>query len=74
MMISASKIDPQKNWIRAKQIEDLDIFEKYIYSFYFSCTTMLTIGYGDITPQTSNEMLVIILIEIIGTIADIKEL
>lgn len=54
MMICASRIDHDKNWIKAKGIEDLSIFQKYIYSFYFSCTTMLTIGYGDITPQTSN--------------------
>jgi len=25
-------------------------FDKYIYSIYFSSTTMLTVGYGDLLP------------------------
>lgn len=33
-------------------IIDQNWFEQYIYSMYWSVTTMLTVGYGDITPGT----------------------
>merc|ERR1719162_333818 len=31
------------------------IEEKYVWSLYFTLTTMTTVGYGDISPQTYNE-------------------
>jgi hypothetical protein len=34
---------------------------KYLSALYFSVTTMITIGYGDIHPYTSPEMIVSIL-------------
>lgn len=39
---------------------------KYINAVYFACTTILTIGYGDISPKNSEEKLVTIIIEIVG--------
>lgn len=38
----------------------------YIYSLYFTATTMFTVGYGDILPQNIYEILMIILIQLIG--------
>lgn len=32
------------------------MWQKYIYAYYYSTTTMMTVGYGDITPQTLMEM------------------
>ncbi|KRX07634.1 hypothetical protein PPERSA_11183 [Pseudocohnilembus persalinus] len=28
----------------------------YLYAFYFSCSTMSTVGYGDVTPSTNFEI------------------
>lgn len=42
---------------------------KYVYSFYFASTTMLTIGYGDITPKCTEEIIITILIQIIGVVS-----
>ena len=42
---------------------------KYIYSFYFCCTTILTVGYGDITPRNYVEVTIVTLVEIFGIIA-----
>ncbi len=41
---------------------------KFISYLYFSCTTMLTIGYGDITPKNEITMLVVMFQQIIGFI------
>lgn len=43
------------SWIAHYQIDDSNWRIKYIYSFYYSAITTLTIGYGDITPQTIPE-------------------
>ncbi|KAL4486167.1 hypothetical protein ABPG72_012220 [Tetrahymena utriculariae] len=45
------------NWISSKNLLDATIYERYIYSFYFLAVTMATVGYGDITPQNSEEVL-----------------
>ena len=42
---------------------------KYVYSFYFCCTTILTVGYGDISPKNYVEVIVVTLVEIFGIIA-----
>ena len=42
---------------------------KYIRSLYFASTTMLTIGYGDITPKSPTETIVNICIQIVGVIS-----
>ena len=41
-------------------------FTQYIYSFYFACTTLLTVGYGDLSPTNINEIIVVLIIELIG--------
>lgn len=35
--------------------EDYSLFTEYITSLYWSVTTMVTVGYGDVTPVTRNE-------------------
>ena len=37
---------------------DSSKFDLYIASFYYTLTTLTTVGYGDITPMNTNEVIV----------------
>jgi len=39
----------KNNWIYQKDLIDASNFTLYVDSFYFTVTTILTVGYGDIT-------------------------
>jgi voltage-gated potassium channel Kch len=43
--------------------------ELYITAFYFTTTTVLTVGYGDITAISTTEKLLCILLMVIGVIS-----
>jgi uncharacterized membrane protein YeaQ/YmgE (transglycosylase-associated protein family) len=49
-----------------RKIEQKPWLSQYIYSLYWAITTIVTVGYGDITPQNEYEILVTIVIEVIG--------
>ena len=56
-------------WIYiAEPALDLPPLTRYIQAFYWSITTLTTIGYGDLSPSKSdpNQLLFVILIEILG--------
>lgn len=40
----------KQNWIEKAGLEELSWYNLYIYSLYWSNTTMVTVGYGDLTP------------------------
>jgi len=57
------------NWIYIKDYDDLNDYDLYVPSFYFSVTTIVTVGYGDITAISSTEKIVATFLMIIGVIA-----
>ena len=47
---------------------DASRFTQYITSYYFALTTLTTVGYGDISPQTNVERVFIIIVMLVGAI------
>jgi voltage-gated potassium channel Kch len=47
----------------------MDNYNLYITSFYFSVTTIVTVGYGDITAISATEKIVCVFLMITGVIA-----
>jgi hypothetical protein len=63
-----ANVSPNNNWIIQKGLESAEWYEKYIWSYYWSTTTMLTIGFGDITPNSYQEAYIMIYIQTISCI------
>jgi len=57
------------NWIYAYAYFDMSDLDLYIVSLYFTTTTALTVGYGDISAVNTIEKLPCILLMIIGVIS-----
>jgi hypothetical protein len=59
----------KENWIYVKYYSDMGNLELYVTSFYFTTTTILTVGYGDITPVSVTEKLLCIFLMTIGVVS-----
>ena len=56
----------QDSWIVKAGLIDSDWKMKYLYAIYWACVTMMTVGYGDITPQNENEIVICMVSIILG--------
>lgn len=46
---------------------DCSLYTKYIYSIYYAMTTLATVGYGDITPKNTYEMMFATIVMFLGS-------
>ncbi|XP_016495544.2 potassium channel AKT1 isoform X2 [Nicotiana tabacum] len=58
-LIAAHYPDPNKTWIGASMDDFLNqsLWNRYITSIYWSITTLTTVGYGDLHPENTREMI-----------------
>jgi len=62
-----SKDDPTA-WIILNGAIDKSLYYQYVTSLYWAITTMITVGYGDVTPSTPNEKVVVMICMLISCV------
>ena len=50
LLIAMSWLSSKFSWLDKLEIADAEWFEIYAWSYYWGTTTMLTVGFGDLTP------------------------
>lgn len=52
------------SWINipAIRLSGKSLIVRYIYAVYWAMTTIITVGYGDITPQNYAEVLIVMVV------------
>jgi len=64
---SVEEEDERDNWWNsADHLRDNTVEAHYVSSLYWAFTTMTTVGYGDLTPQTGTERTYSIIVMILG--------
>ncbi|CAD8116941.1 unnamed protein product [Paramecium sonneborni] len=58
-----------QNWLDSlKDVPIMDWTDEYLQSFYYTCVTMFTIGYGDISPKSGLEKSTCIFLILVSSI------
>jgi hypothetical protein len=61
--------DTSPNWMFNQRFNDFGAGDKYIASFYFVITCITTVGFGDVTPQTTGERVFVLCLMVCGAIS-----
>ena len=66
---AANFADPnEQTWLLKMGLAHSPWNEKYLYAIYWALVTMLTVGYGDITPQNNKEVVVCVISVVLGCV------
>ena len=68
-IITGAMDEAQGSWMAGEDVAGMTDSELYLTSYYFTITTITTVGYGDLSANTFAEKIVCIIIMFIGVIA-----
>ncbi|CAK0884447.1 unnamed protein product [Prorocentrum cordatum] len=60
--------DGRPSWVDKHLDQDVDAYQAYVYSLYFTLTTMTTVGYGDIVAQNFTEVCFVLLLLLLASV------
>ena len=66
---SKNNSDTNRSWLDINRIIELPWQNRYLYSLYWVFMTLCTVGYGDVTPQNSQEIAFCCAVMLMGTFA-----
>lgn len=55
-----------ESWVVRYDLTESSAGEQYLVAIYFSITTLVTVGYGDVLPATNTEIIIVIFWMLIG--------
>lgn len=64
--LTADISNSHRTWLMQSNINDASWQTQYLYSMYWASITMMTVGYGDITPQNETETVVCLISVLLG--------
>jgi Trk-type K+ transport system membrane component len=66
----ANLYEGDKNtWIYTKDYQDMEDGDLYLTAFYFCVTTVLTVGYGDISATNNWEKVMCVILMLVGVVS-----
>lgn len=66
--VTKTEVGWPTTWVTVANLQDQEVIDVYAASLYWAVATMSTVGYGDITPQTTRERMVTVVIMIFSSI------
>lgn len=64
--ILSNKEHYSNNWIKTQDLLNQEWTIQYMSAFYWATVTVMTVGYGDITPQNNLERIVCLFVILFG--------
>lgn len=61
--------EEESSWIIEGEFDETDIPNLYVTSFYFAVTTITTVGYGDISGNSTLERLICFFLHLVGVLS-----
>lgn len=68
ILLAMTALDRSNNWMVKHELTFEPWYVQYFWSYYWAATTMMTVGFGDFSPVTYAESLIVTFLEFFSCI------